>query len=239
MLHCRSSGDFTASGRKAHPLPLLLPPSPPHPPIPVIPRETKVVLLQPIDATVDSAVLGPARLRIVRLRQQYEFISRQFVVLGEGMAAKAAATPPPLRLDGNGDGRSAVTLDQIAQRVGADWSVSIVVREIKTDPSDGSGFKVHSTLLVQIWNARTHAWLAQFPYVGHLAGGGSPGWLFIKSLEAATGEALTKMLAAYPPSVTVSRDGSIVDYLAGQKEPFVGDPATPFHGLNTVGGEKL
>jgi hypothetical protein len=203
--------------------------------IPVVPRETRVLLLQPIDGTVDSAVLRPARQRIIRLRQQYEFISRQFVVLGEGMAAKAAASQPPLSLEGNADGRTAETLDRLARRIGVDWAVSITVREIKTDPSDGSSFKVHSSLLIQIWDARSHTWLAQLPYVGHLAGGGSPGWLFIKSLEAATGEALTEILARYPQKVIVSRDGSIVDYLAGQEEPFVGDPATPFRGLKTVG----
>ncbi len=206
--------------------------------IPVVPRETKVLLLQPIDGTVDAAVLHPARQRIIRLRQQYEFIGRQFVVLGEAMATKAAANQPPLSLDANGDGRTAEMLDQIARRVGVDWAVSIVVREIKTDPSDGNSFKVHSTLFVQIWDARRHAWLAKLPYVGHLAAGGSPGWLFIKSLDAATGEALAEILAQYPQKVIVSRDGSIVDYLAGQREPFVGDPSMPFGGLKTSGGDK-
>jgi hypothetical protein len=201
----------------------------------VVAGQTKVLLLQPIDATVDSAVLHPARQRTIRLGQQYEFISRGFVVLGEGMAGKAASSQPPIDLEGNGDGRTAETLDKLARRAGADWAVSIVVREIKTDPSEGSDFKVHSTLFVQIWDAHRHAWLAQLPYVGHLAAGGSPGWLFIKSLDSATGEALTEMLAVYSPSVTVSRDGSIVDYLAGQSAPFVGDPASPFHGLNVDG----
>ena len=201
---------------------------------PIVPRSTRVLLLQPIDATVDSARLQPARQRIIRLRQQYEFISRQFVVLGEEMAAKAAAAPPPLGVDGSAAGRSADTLDEWARRAKADWVVSILVREIKTDHSDDAQFKVHSTLLVQVRDSRRHSWIANRTYIGRLSGGGAPGRLFIESLRASTGEALASVLAAYPPVVTVARDGSIVDYLAGQNAPFVGDPGTPFHGLTAM-----
>jgi hypothetical protein len=202
----------------------------------MVPRETKVLLLQPIDGTVDSAMLAPLRQEFIRLRQQYEFISRGFIVLGEGMAAKAATAPPALDLQGGGSGRSAELLDELARRANADWAVSIVVREIKTDPSGGAGFKLHSSLLVQIRDARWHAWLANALYVGHLTGSGAPGRLFIESLRSATGEALAGILTAYPPIVPVARDGSITDYLAGQSAPLVGDPgAPPFHGLKAAG----
>jgi hypothetical protein len=202
----------------------------------IVPRETKVLLLQPIDGTADSATLAPLRQEFIRLRQQYEFISRGFTVLGEAMAAKAATAPPALDLQGDASGRPAGLLDELGRRADADWVVSIVVREIKTDPSGGTGFKVHSSLLIQIRDARRHAWLANGPYIGHLTGSGAPGRLFIASLRSATGEALAGILTAYPPVVPVARDGSIVDYLAGQSAPFVGDPgAPPFHGLKAAG----
>jgi hypothetical protein len=200
---------------------------------PIVPRETKVLLLQPIDATVDSAALHPLRQKIIRLRQQYEFIGRQFAVLGEGIAAKAASRPPRLDLEGE-SGRSAENMDEIARRADADWSVSVTVLEIKTDPSGGMGFNVHSIVLIRIRDARRHVWLAERPYVGRVAGVGAPGRLFIASLRAATGEALAAVLVAYPRVVRISQDGSIVDYLAGQSAAFIGDPATPFLGLNAA-----
>ena len=204
----------------------------------VVARDTKVVLLQPIDATADSATLAPLRQQFIRLRQQYEFISRGFAVFGEAMAAQAAAMPPPLDLAGGSNGRSAEALDELARRAGADWAVSIVVREIKIDPKGaaftGPGFNVHCSLFVQVRDARRHAWLANGPYVGHLASGGAPGRLFIQSLREATGGALAGIPAAYPPvEIPMSRDGAIVNYLAGQTAPFGGDPkAQPFWGLS-------
>jgi hypothetical protein len=205
---------------------------------PVIPRETKVLLLPPIDATVDAAVLAPLRRQFIRLPEEYEFIRRQFVVLGDEMAARAAAVRPSVDLRAGAAGRSAETLDELARRTDADWVVSILVREIKTDPFNGAGFKVHSSLRVQIWDARRHAWLANGPYVGRLVGGGAPGRLFIDSLRAATEEALQRVLAAYPPIVPVSRDGSIVDYLAGQRVPFVGDAYVTFRGLRGLPADQ-
>jgi hypothetical protein len=202
----------------------------------VVPRETKVVLLQPIDATVDSARLGPLRQQIVRLRQQYEFISRQFVVLGESMTAKVAAAGPNLDLESK-QGRSANALDELAGRLGADWVVSIVVMEIAADESDSlSG--AHSTLLVRVRDARRHVWLTDRTHIGRSKGAGSPPELFLESLDTATEEALAPVLFACPQVVTVSRDGSIVDYLAGQAAPFVGDPGTTFFGLKARPANK-
>jgi hypothetical protein len=202
----------------------------------IVPQETKVLLLRPIDATVDSARLAPLRQQIVRLRQQYEFIGRQFVVLGEAMAAKAAAAEPDLHLESK-EGRTAQALDKLAGRIGADWVVSFVVLEISADELDGMG-GAHSTLLVQIRDARRHAWLADRTLIGRFKGGGSPPEMFIASLDAATGEALTAVLSAYPQVVTVSRGGAIVDYLVGQTAPFVAEPGKTFLGLQAMPANK-
>lgn len=198
----------------------------------IVPRKTKVLLLQPIDSTVDSVRLQPLRQQIIRLQQQYEFISRRFVVLGEKMAAEAAADIPTLNLKSK-KGLSAEALDTLADRTGADWVVSLVVTEIAADESD-SLHGAHSTLEVRVRDARRHAWLADGTYIGRANGGGSPPELFIESLNVATGEALAPVLSAYPRAVPVSRDGSIVDYLAGQTAPFVGDPGATFVGLKVM-----
>jgi hypothetical protein len=206
-------------------------------PAPIVPRETRVLLLAPLDATVDSGRLQPLRQQIIRLRQQYEFITRQFAVLGETMAAKAAAVEPALDLT-RPDARGRETLNELARRTNSDWVVSLTVQEVKTDPSPDNEFRLHSTLQVRIWNARGHTWLADRIHVGRTQGGGAPGRLFIESVDAAAGGALDEILAAYPPVVRVSQDGSIVDYLAGQRRPFIGDPNAVFQGLKAVSGSR-
>lgn len=206
----------------------------------VIPGQTNVLLLSPIDGTVDSSRLAPLRQQVVRLRQQYEFISRHFVVLGETMAAKAAASKPTLHLESE-ESRSFEALEELGKRAGADWVVSVVVKEIASDQSDsldGAKVSVHSLLLVQIRDVRQHAWRVNHTYVGRLTGGGSPPEMFIESLDVATEEALAPVLAVYPQVVKVSQDGSIVDYLDDQTTPFVGDPEVPFLGLKAAKVEK-
>lgn len=199
----------------------------------VVPRETKVLLLPPLDATVDSARLAPLRQQIVRLRQQSEFISRQFVLLGEAMAARAALAEPRLNLEDK-QGRSAEMLDDLGQRTGADWVVSLVVKEIASDDAPGADVAkvfVHSTLVIQIRDTHQRLWLENRTHVGRLSGGGSPPEMFIESLETATEEALAGLLAPYSKVVPISKDGAIVDYLADQTAPFVGVPGTLFRGL--------
>jgi len=132
----------------------------------------------------------------------------------------------------------AAALAGLARRAEADWAVSIIVREIATDLSEDAEIKIHSTLLVQIRDARRHTWLANSVFVGHFTSSGAPGRLFIESLDAATGEALAAILAVYPQVVTVSRDGSIVDYLIGQTAPCVAEAGKTFFGLKTVQTNK-
>ena len=202
------------------------------PPIQVTPRETSVLLLPALDVTPDSAHMQAPRQLVIRHREEYEFITRQFKMLGEAMAAKVADSSPKIDLAGS-SARTSANLDLLAKRTGADWVVSIVVQEVTMDSSAGNGFKVQNRLLLQVWDARRHGWLANNPYTGQLTGGGSPVLLFKDSLGDATKGSLANLLSAYPPVVTVESEYSLTDYLAGQTQPFVGDPKTPFTGLKT------
>jgi hypothetical protein len=201
------------------------------PPSQVTPCQTSVLLLPPLDVTPDSAhMLAPRRL-VIRHREEYEFITRQFKMLGEAMAAKAAEAGPKIDLAAL-SARTAGNLDVLAKRTGADWAVNIIVQDAKGNSSAGQeAFKVRTRVLLQVWDARRHRWLANGPYTGEDSGGGSPVFVFENSLDDATKSSLGNILGVYPQVVSVVGESGLKDYLAGQKEPFVGSPKTPFSGL--------
>jgi len=199
-------------------------------PVQVTPRETGVLLLPALDATKDSTNMQAPRRLVIRHRAEYEFITRQFKMLGEAMAAKAAEAAPGIEL-GDLSARTAVNLDLLAKQAGADWVVNIVVEEAKLDTSTGGEFKVRTRVRLQVWDARRHGWLANSSYTGQASGEGSPVFVFKNSLDAATKGSLANLLGVYPQVVAVLREDSLKDYLAGQTEPFVGDTKTPFSGL--------
>jgi hypothetical protein len=198
-------------------------------PVRVVPRETGVLLLPALDATADAAHMLAPRQLVIRHREEYEFITRQFKMLGETMAAGAAKTAPNIDL-GNLSARSAGNLDVLAQRTGATWVVSIVVEKAELEPV-ADGDRVRTRVRLEIWDARRHGWLARTPYTGEAYGGGSPVFMFKNSLDEAVKGALATLLHSYPPVVTVLQENSLNDYLADQTTPFVGDPKTPFSGL--------
>jgi len=195
----------------------------------VTPRETGVLLLPPLDATPDSAHMLAPRHLVIRHREEYEFITRQFKMLGETMARQAADAAPKIDLAGL-SARTAGNLDLLAQRTGADWVVSLVVQEAKMDSSEG-GFKIHTCVLLQVWDARRHGWLANNSYTSQVNEGGSPVFVFKDSLDDATKGSLASLLESYPQVVSVSPENGLTDYLAGQTKPFVGKPQTPASGL--------
>lgn len=171
------------------------------------------------------------RQGVIRHREEYEFITRQFKMLGEAMATDAAVASPGIDLT-TLSARIAGNLDLLAQRAGADWVVSIIVQEAKGDSSAGQGaFKVRTRVLLQVWDARRHGWLANSLYTGQAGDGGSPVLVFKDSLDDAAKGCLGNILSLYPQVVTVESENSLNDYLAGQTKPFVGDPAKPFSGL--------
>ena len=199
-------------------------------PMRVTPGETGILLLPALDATADSAHMQAPRQLVVRHRLEYEFITRQFKMLGEAMAAKAANTAPEIAL-GDMSTRTAASLDMLARRAGADWVVNVVVEEAKLDSFAGNEFKVRTRIRLQIWDARRHGWLANVPYTGQASGDGSPIFVFKNSLDAAVKGSLLNPLGTYPPVVAVLQEDSLIDYLAGQTRPFVGDSQRPFSGL--------
>ena len=169
------------------------------PPRQVTPHETSVLLLPPLDATPDAAHMLAPRGLVIRHREEYEFITRQFKMLGEALAVKAAEDVPRIELV-EWSARTAGNLDLLAKRTGADWVVSIVVQEAKGDSSAGKmAFKVRTRVLLQVWDARRHGWLANGPHTGQGSGGGSPIFLFRDSLDEAVKVSLGNLLNAYAP----------------------------------------
>ncbi|MGA3132407.1 MAG: hypothetical protein ABSD59_16490 [Terracidiphilus sp.] len=202
------------------------------PPRPVTPRETSVLLLPPLDATNDAKETLPIRATTIRHKEQYEFIARQFKMLGEAMAAKAANGAPQIKL-ADLSARTAGNMDLLAKRAGADWVVSIVVEESKGDSNGGRGaFTVRTRVLLQVWDARRHGWLANGLYNGEDHSSSSPIFEFKNSLDEAVKYSLGSILDAYPQVVSLIGERDMRNYLYGQKKPFVGDPKTPFSGLS-------
>ena len=197
-------------------------------PMRVTPRETGILLLPALDATADSAHMQAPRQLVIRHRLEYEFITRQFKMLGETLAAKTA---PEIELDDR-SAWIAANLDALAQRAGADWVVRVVVEDATLDSSAGNEFTVRTRIRLQIWDSRRHAWLADALHTGQANGGGSPVFVFKDSLDAAVKGSLQNLLGDYPPVVAVLQENSLMDYLAGQTKPFVGDPRQPFSGLS-------
>jgi hypothetical protein len=200
----------------------------------VTPRQTGVLLLPPLDVTPDAAHMLAPRSVVIRHREEYEFITRQFKVLGEAIASTAADNGPRIELD-DLSARTPRNLDLLAKRTGADWVVSVVVQDAKGESSAGQHpFTAHTRVLLQVWDARHHGWLANGPYTGQDSGGGSPVFVFKYSLDEAVKESLANLLDAYAPVVSVDGERGTRDYLAGQQQPFVGDPKTPFSGLKAA-----
>lgn len=205
-------------------------------PVQLEPSKTKVLLLPALDEV--SGTEGRSRLRaqIVRLRQQYQFLSRHFVVLGEVISVKAAQRDPVLKIESSRE-RSAEVLDQLAARLGADWVVSLAMQEAGyvDDPAfDGTRFTAQTTLKLQVRDARRHLWLANRNHTSRATGGGAPPEILLACTWNVADEALLTVLSPYPQVVPVSLDGAIVDYLKGQTEPVLGEPGKEFSGLTAT-----
>jgi hypothetical protein len=200
-------------------------------PVRVAPRDISVLLLPALDATSDAKNMQEPRHVVIRHRVEFEFITRQFKMLGETMAAQAAeSTTPKINL-GDLSARSAATLDLIAKQTGANWVVGLVVEEAKLSSFGGGEFQVHTRVRLQVWDARRHGWIANGDYTGQARGEGTPIFVFKNSLDEAAKGALRNVLTNYPQVISVSQEESVKDYLAGQTAPFVGDPGKSFSGL--------
>ena len=200
----------------------------------VRPPETGVLLLPALDATADSEHMQGPRQFAIRRVAEGEFIARQFKVMGEAMAARAASADPPVDLACL-SARNAENLNLLARRMRADWVVNLVVESVTMDsslgPNSDGGFKIHSRVRLQVWDARHRHWLVDRSFTDDSRGDGSPIMVFKESLGAAVSGALTSVLGAYPKIVPITHSGAVVDYLAGQTAPVVGDPGHEFKGL--------
>jgi hypothetical protein len=200
----------------------------------VSPREISVLLLPALDVSAESTnMLGPRRL-VIRHREQYEFITRRFKMLGETMATRAADGMSKFDLN-EVAARTPENLDALAKRAGADWVVSAVVENARLEFTAAGQFRALSHVRLQVRDARGRDWLVDGTFSGLADGAGSPVFVFKNSLDDAIKKALGTLLDPYPKTVTVLQEGALNDYLAGQTEPFLGDPATPFAGLSVVG----
>lgn len=197
----------------------------------VIPQDTAVLLLPVLDATSDSKNMEAPRRSVIRHREQVEFITRQFRMLGDSLAIKAAAVSPEIDLASVG-ARTEKNLDLLAHRANADWVVSLVVQDVDCNQTEGNEFKISTRLVLQVWNARLHEWIVNAPFTGDADGQGSPVMIFLRSLESAAKVSLADLLKAYPQVVPVGLEESHVDYLAGQTQVWVGNVKETFSGLN-------
>jgi len=199
----------------------------------VEPSKIKVLLLPALDEASGAAGRSRLREQIIRLRQQYLFISRHFVVLGEEMAVQATGKKPILKIESSRE-RSAEVLDELAVRAGADWVVSLAMQTAgyDEDPAfDGTHFTARTTVKLQVRDARAHRWLANETHTRCTTSGGAPPEILLACTWNVVDEALSPLLSSYPEVVPVSLDGAIVDYLKGQTKPFVGEPGQEFRGL--------
>jgi hypothetical protein len=158
--------------------------------------KTRVLLLPPLDATVDSAHMQGPRQFVIRPLEKKGFQTRRFQVVDEALAAKAANASPPIDLNSL-SARTAGNLDRLAKRAAADWVVNIVVKDAAADHSSGGAFTARTRILLQVWDARLHGWLANGSYDGQNSGD-SPVRSFKRSLEDAVQTALTGFLDAHP-----------------------------------------
>jgi hypothetical protein len=199
----------------------------------VVTHETSVLLLPALDLSAESTNMLAPRQLVIRHREQYEFITRRFKVLGETLAVQAAHEVPKFDLN-QAVARKPETLDALANRAGADWVVSTVVESAKLELTSENTFAVRTRVRLQIRDSRRRDWLVDGTFEGQAKGVGSPVFVFKDSLDDAVKRALGTLLDPYPKKVTVLEENGLKDYLIGQKEPFLGDPAKPFSGLSAV-----
>jgi len=198
-----------------------------------ISRETSVLLLPALDATKDASHMLAPRRAVIRHREQAEFLKRQFKLLGEALATRAAEASPKIDLTRVSD-RTADHLDQLSRRAKADWTVSIIVEEVEMNPTDSGSLAANTRLHLQIWDARKKEWLIDQSYTETASGDGAPPMLFMESLDQAVRTALSPQLHTFPLVVTLERENSLIDYLEGQTDAFVADAKTSFAGLRSV-----
>lgn len=198
----------------------------------IVSSETGVLLLPALDATKDAANMLAPRRAVIRHREQAEFLKRQFKLLGEPLAVRAAEASPKIDLTRISD-RTAENLDQLSRRAKADWAVSIIVEEVEMNPTDSGSLAANTRLHLQIWDARKKEWLINQVYTGTASGDGAPPMVFMKSLDQAVRTALSPQLQTFPLVVTLERENTLIDYLEGQTEAFVADAKTSFAGLRS------
>jgi hypothetical protein len=191
---------------------------PPSAAMAISPEKTTVLLLPALDLTPDAAHMLPAREAVIRHREEFELISRRFNVLGDAAAEKAAGLTPRIDLGGIAV-RNADNLDLLAKRAGANWVASVAVREVKMDSFEGGQFRIHSSVLYQLWDSANHRWLVNDTIRGEVAEGGSPAFAFKDSLDNAIKNALGTVAGAFPETVSVPNEYGVNDYLAGQSAP--------------------
>jgi hypothetical protein len=210
------------------------------PPLTVVPAKTTVLILPPIDVSAGVNPLHTLREGVASHRIQYEFITRGFKVVGPDMAQSAAKSLPAVDIT-KPEGRTADTLGSLGKQTNADWVVSEVSLEDKTDSYSPGDWRVHATIHLQIWDVARHGWLSDFTYIAHKGSNhqaAGPLMMFDGVLDQANLAALSNTIGSYPQVVQVTNEEGNTDYLAGQKKVFVPDAKKPFSGLNPPSAES-
>lgn len=198
----------------------------------VTPSKTTVLLLPVLDATGDGH-MGGLHTAILSHRMEYEFITRQFTIIGpsmgSGLVQKAGLSATDITQ------RTTDQMAKMAQAAGADWVVSIVCLEFKHDtftPGNRTDdVKVH----LLVYDAKGGDVLADKDVVTTKNSAGQNIGvlgLICATLDAGAQETLKNLLSAYPETVKVENEGGTEDYFYGQTKPVTGDPKKPFTDLN-------
>ena len=202
----------------------------------VTPNKTTVMLLPALDQVGGEA--GGNRFAglheaIVTHRMEYEFIAREFKVIGPtmsgGIGAKAGVNlaDPALRTSDN--------LKKLATAAGADWVVSLDVLEYAHDNYTKGNRTDHVKLHMLVVNAKDGSVLADKDVLKTQNSAGiniGVLGLMIQTLDYTTKESLANLLEPYSETVKVDNEMGTDDYLRGQKNPITGDPKKLFTALS-------
>lgn len=198
----------------------------------VVPSKTTVLILPTVDTCVEGAHFAGLHTAVVTHRLEYEFLERQFRVIGPVMA-KAAATKVKVDLT-DPTLRTTDTLKKMADATKADWVVSMNVMEVKHDTMTPGNRTDHSKMHLLVYDAKNGEILADKDVLktSNSAGQniGVLG-LMIQTMTVTTQYAVKNLLSPYPEVVKVDDESGADDYLFNQTAPVTGDPKKIFTSL--------
>jgi hypothetical protein len=200
----------------------------------VSPEKTTVLILPVANQLADGGRFAGLDEAIANHRLEYEFLSRQFSVVGPAMASAEAKKAGIDVADPTK--RTSDTLKKMADLTKADWVVSVDILEYKHDTFTPGNRTDHSKMHIIVFDTKTGSFLADKDVLKTKnSGGQSIGvlGLMVATVDTTTQAAVQNLLKSYPQTVKVADETGTDDYLYGQVKPVAGDPKKPFTALGT------